>query len=127
MDSLTPTMNQQNVEYVRTLIDRATGDQPYFANSSDVMQVTTDMDHHPYTRWYRGVYYFPEPIIMEREAGYREPHNNCYTPSPIYEPDDVIDVCFEPACSTIFPCHTTNKRAISEKQNTNNVCIVKNY
>jgi len=131
MDELSPQMNQRNFEAVRALINRATSDQPHFANSQSVMGVVTDMDHHPYSRWYRGVYYFPDPIIMEREAGYREQKNNCYTPNPVYVPDKDPCTCFEPACSTIFPCYTSEKRRFKhlEEQNacTNNTCIVQHY
>lgn len=31
----------------------------------------TDMDHHPYTRFFRGVYDNPRPVVHSRHAGVR--------------------------------------------------------
>jgi len=78
MSDLTPTITQTNIESLRGEIQKKING-PYFANSTTVNKVITDMDHHPYTRWFRGVYYYPEPVIMEREAGWRPIQNVCYT------------------------------------------------
>jgi len=65
----------------------------------------TDMDHFPYTRFFRGQYESDNPHVFEREAGivvhdnksYRketQPYTNEYKPN----------FCFEAACSTRTPC-----------------------
>lgn len=103
MDELTAKHNEQSVEYIRKMIEMKTK-APYFANGNSVKNIVTDMDHHPYTRWYRGVYYYPEPIVMEREAGWRPLENSCYelTMPPIEPSEERL--CFEPPCGTVFPC-----------------------
>lgn len=102
---LTPKINQQSIESVRHEIAKKISSRPYFANGDTVDNVVTDMDHHPYTRWYRGVYYYPDPIVMEREAGWRSRRDLCYEViAPQVKSDDPHH-CFEVPCSTILPCY----------------------
>lgn len=104
MSQLTADINTYNIGNLRDEIKRKTSSYPYLANKNTAQGVITDMDHTPYTRWFRGVYYYPEPIIMEREAGYRPIRNSCYNlvaPPPVeQEPQH----CFEAPCTTIYPC-----------------------
>lgn len=44
----------------------------YFATGNTVKHTVTDMDCVPYIRFYRGQYLNPEPVIMDRAAGYRQ-------------------------------------------------------
>lgn len=131
MDHLTSQINQSNVMAVRELIARKITDEPYFANDESVMRVVTDMDHHPYSRFYRGIYYYPDPVMFEREAGYREQEDPCYKAGYTCGDDKPPEMCFEPACSTIFPCYTKERPAFVdmavENAVTNGICIVKNY
>jgi len=145
MDNLTPEFNTQNVNYIRKQIEQKTSDRPYFANNNTVTHTVTDMDHHPYTRWYRGVYYYPEPIVFEREAGYRRLENNCYNlsiPSEVGrgalatsrggsgsgrggspDPDPQLPLekpndprhCFEAACSIQYPCYPEYLQKFADK------------
>ena len=105
MSDLTAKLNQQSIESVRREIAKKITSRPYFANADTVDNVITDMDHQPYTRWFRGVYYYPDPIIMEREAGWRPIRNSCYglvmPPQENPEPHH----CFEAPCTTTFPCY----------------------
>lgn len=78
MSDLTANINRHSVESIREEIKKKISG-PYFANSQTVNNVVTDMDHHPYTRWFRGVYYYPDPIVIEREAGWRPLDNRCYS------------------------------------------------
>lgn len=125
---LTPMMNERSVEQVRGLIKQKTSDHPYFATNQSVLPIVNDMDHHPYTRWYRGVYYYPDPIVMEREAGWRKQRNACYDinipPQKVHRPNH----CFEAPCSTIFPCYPEYLTKFSDRENLdvmiNNACIV---
>ena len=90
---------------------------PYYALRKDVTNITTDMDHFPYKRFYRGVYYKDEPIVFDRKAGYKVKHNSCYKAS--YDCiSDKPDLCFEVPCSTVFPCHVVfDKKEIDVMSN----------
>lgn len=102
---LTSQINHDNIEFIKKSIEKKISDNPYFANKNSAMKIVTDMDHHPYHRWYRGVYYFPEPIVMEREAGWRKIQNDCYDLVIKREPEKQPNHCFEAPCSTTFPCY----------------------
>ena len=125
---LTPTLNHNSIETIRAQIAKKISNNPYFASGETVDSVITDMDHHPYTRWFRGVYYYPDPIVMEREAGWRPRQDSCYNviipPQPPLDPHH----CFEAPCSTIFPCYpkSTTKYADQDSLDSmiNNSCIV---
>lgn len=104
---LTPFINEQNVQNIRAQIARKKGYNPYLATVEESSDVLTDHDTFPYPRWYRGVPTSSQPIVAEREAGWRPRHDNCYrvlksagvptVPYPTH--------CFEAACSTTFPCY----------------------
>jgi hypothetical protein len=47
------------------------GHEPHFPDGKNIKLVLTDMDHHPYRRFFRGVYWKPVPVIHSRYAGYR--------------------------------------------------------
>ena len=83
-------INKSNINSIREQIKRKKGDKPYFATQKEAMSVTTDYDVFPYPRYFRGVATSSEPIVAEREAGYRDRHDNCYVPNP------TID--FQPPC-----------------------------
>jgi hypothetical protein len=102
--------NDLNVQSVREQILHKNSNIPYFATGSTVKNVVTDMDHFPYTRWFRGIHDFPEPIVAEREAGYRKPENRAYAARIPIEPDEPNRLCFQPACSTVYPCYADEKR-----------------
>lgn len=75
----------------------------FYANNLDVGYTVTDMDHFPYTRFYRGEYQSPEPVIFNREAGYRFVSQRCYDTQPEFA-TPYPNYCYESACSTIYPC-----------------------
>ena len=64
----------------------------------------TDIDTFPYPRFYRGVYQLSEPVVMEREAGWRQRHDMCYEPTRVYEVEQP-KYCWQVPCSTVFPCN----------------------
>lgn len=105
MSDLTPKLNQQSIESVRNQIAMKISSRPYFANGDTVDNVITDMDHHPYSRWFRGVYYYPEPVVMEREAGWRPRRDACYEVIAPSQPPMEPHHCFEAPCTTTFPCY----------------------
>lgn len=94
-----------NVQSVRKMIERKNSPHPYLPTRGSVHNVITDMDHFPYTRFFRGVSYFPDPIVFEREAGWRNTHNNCYSPSCPPSNLPYPNHCYEAACSVVYPCH----------------------
>ncbi len=128
MDSLTARLNEQNIETVRKGIARKNGTQPYLANNKMVTNVVTDQDHFPYSRWFRGVYYFPEPVIAEREAGWRPRHNSCYDLVVPPMEEKVPNHCFQAACSTIYPCYPEYLTKYADNDTLdgllNNSCII---
>lgn len=126
--SLTPDMNEKSIEHVRAMINKKNNNNPYFATQSTITPVMTDMDHHPYTRFYRGVYYYSDPIIFEREAGWRQQHDSCYEVNIPQEQEKQPQHCYEAACSTIFPCYPQYLTKFADRENldvmVNNACIV---
>ena len=124
MSRLTAEMNERSIETIRKQISKKTSDRPYFSSGNIVSNVVTDMDHQPYSRWFRGVYNYPDPVIMEREAGFRQIEDQCYTVSvPPHAPEE-HHLCFEPACSTVFPCNPEKYDNRSNMDRFNKLCIV---
>jgi hypothetical protein len=120
---LTARLNDTSIEAIRKGISKKISSSPYLANNNTVRSSITDMDHQPYDRFFRGVYYYPDPIIFEREAGFRPLNNTCYKTAQQLKPDEEPLHCFEAACSTIFPCRPSPEK---EKLETSihNECIV---
>ncbi len=93
-----------NISNVKEQIAKKKENKPYIATSEQ--QVLTDYDIFPYTRYYRGVSTSSEPIIADREAGWRPINHERYKKDII--PDHVStkpNICFQAACSTFRPCH----------------------
>jgi len=126
MSDLTPKINQHSIESVRQQIAKKIS-KPYFANNQTVDNVITDMDHHPYSRWFRGVYYYPDPIIMEREAGWRPRQDACYEVIAPYQRTPDPQHCFEAPCTTTFPCYPKYLTKYADREALdvmiNNACI----
>lgn len=126
--NMTPEINQHSIESIQAMIKRKQQSQPFYANAESVQHVITDMDHFPYNRFYRGVSYFPEPIIMEREAGWRERHDKCYDVIVPNTPSPLPNHCFEAPCSTVYPCYPEYLQKFSDREQLNvmlnRACIV---
>lgn len=120
--NLTARLNETSIESLRGAISRKISPMPYLANNNSARRIVTDMDHQPYGRFFRGVYYYPEPIIFEREAGYRPINDICYRSVSHPEKDEEPEHCFELPCSTILPCRPNSKEKIDTILN--NECIV---
>ena len=103
--SLTEQTTNNNISSVRNQILMKKGPYPHYGTSTQANSILTDMDHFPYTRFYRGIYDSPNPVVFEREAGWRPQRDSCYK-SNSYKPKNTYpNHCFESACSTIYPCH----------------------
>jgi hypothetical protein len=82
MDKVT----EKSITYVRECIAKKNNySKPYYCRQGEAMNVVTDMDHFPYSRYYRGIYSNPNPIVMDREAGWRNHDDECYKPKYEYE------------------------------------------
>lgn len=94
-----------NLTNIQNLIAKKVADTPFYPTVADAKSVITDVDHFPYTRFYRGVYNSNVPIFHDRQAGWRVRQDGCYTSQnkPVLENPQPLG-CFQPPCSTIFPC-----------------------
>ena len=109
---------RNNIEWVRQGIQNKiayAGTVP----GSNLAPILTDMDHFPYTRYYRGMVSCDKPRVFDREAGRRQWRDEMYTDlTPPIKPVE-YQGCFQIPCSTILPCvvqDTTFKRPL-------NICI----
>ena len=83
---------------------------PYQSFANDVKHVLTDMDHFPYTRFYRGQYNDAQPHIYGREAGYHPLQNSEYIHHNTYAVQKHESPTQVP-CTTVLPtklCHRTS-------------------
>lgn len=118
-------ITDQNISAVRAQI--AMKNSPYVYAPS-ITPILNDMDHHPYTRYYRGVYYHQNPVIIERETGWRSQREDCYNVQIPHKKDKEPHHCFQHACSTVFPCYPEYLEKESDKPLfdtlLNNACVV---
>lgn len=136
--SLTEQVNDSNVSSIQNQIRMKTQSAPYFGTFNEAESIVTDMDHFPYTRFFRGVYNSSQPIVFEREAGWRPQHDNCYKVGSLSNQVDnkcnqnttenYPNHCFETACSTVYPCYPSYLQKIADRDalnvQLNNSCIV---
>ena len=66
-----------NIDYIKEQIIRKKSTNPYFSTKDTIKGVITDNDHFPYRRFYRGKAESNKPIVMEREAGWRNVYDIC--------------------------------------------------
>ena len=93
-----------NVNIIRDQIEAKVNSKPFFASQNAVNLTITDIDTFPYPRFYRGIYQSSDPVIFEREAGWRQRHDSCYEPITTYDYKEP-KYCWQVPCSTVFPCH----------------------
>lgn len=86
---------------------------PYYATQESAQSILTDMDHFPYKRYFRGKYNEDNPILFEREAGFRPRRDKCYMHLSIPQPFKP-NYCWEYPCSTVLPCKD-DKKVVPEK------------
>lgn len=105
-------MTEQNIHTVRSQIDKKLSGYHY---APSIKPILNDMDHHPYTRYFRGVYYHPNPVIIEREAGWRPEKQPCNSLQIPPKKDRTPRHCYQNACSTVFPCYPEYLEKESDK------------
>ena len=69
---------QQQIEYKNRL------SIPYTPYASNLRHVHSDVDHFPYTRFYRGQFNDTRPHIWDREAGYHRLQDGAYDAHLLY-------------------------------------------
>lgn len=127
-ETLTSHITDDNIKSVRNLIKMKQSSDPFYATGNQVTNTITDIDHFPYTRYYRGVYNSSKPVVFEREAGWRPLHNGCYTANFPNKQDAYPNHCFASACSTVFPCYPEYQVRYADSEalaiQLNSACIV---
>lgn len=99
-----------NIEEVRKQITLKKGVLPFYGTANYAESTVTDMDNFPYNRFYRGVYYSSDPIVFDREAGWRSTYNKCYKQT-CYNTVQKPNICWQNACSTVLPCFPPKQEA----------------
>ena len=93
-----------NIDSIHYQIDHKLNyNVPYYATRESTQTIVTDMDHFPYKRYFRGVYYENKPVVMDREAGFRPRRDSCYTLNSVPSPNKP-NYCWEYPCSSVRPC-----------------------
>ena len=104
------------------------GHNPYYGTVDSAASVITDMDTFPYNRFFRGEYDSTNPIIFEREAGWRPVNNTCYANLHTSKPSPYPNHCFEGSCSSVYPCYPSYLTKIVDREalnvQLNKSCIV---
>jgi len=126
--SITNEFNSLNIDSVRKQIELKKGNKPFYGNANMATSVVTDMDNFPYNRFFRGVYNSSDPVVFEREAGWRPVQNNCYNTHATKQKDQYPNHCWESACSTVYPCYPEQMDRYSTRRDIhtqlNRSCIV---
>lgn len=124
---LTQSITDKNIAIVRGLIKRSQQSAPLYVTGDIPSSVITDYDTFPYPRWFRGVYDNSNPIVAEREAGYRILQSESYTDSKKKnETEAVLEHVFQTACTTIKPSFVLDPDS-HEGTKLNKTCIVQYY
>lgn len=113
-----------NENIIRNQITLKNLSSPYHATKCKANSVVTDVDHHPYTRFFKGQRDSHTPVVHEREAGWRPLRNECYNPIVDTHPDPYPDHCWETACSVGFPCRSCNVSRKAHDVQMRSQCIV---
>lgn len=99
----------ENISIIRSQINAKQSNTPHFVSINETQKIITDFDHFPYNRFYRGIYYSKNPIIIEREAGWRPLQNECYKPTFCFETPEYPNNCFEGSCNLFVQCQSSPK------------------
>lgn len=128
---LTQSITDKNIAIVRGLIKRSQQSAPLYVTGDIPSSVITDYDVFPYPRWFRGLYDNSNPIVAEREAGYRILQSESYMDSKKKnETEAVIEHVFQTACTTIKPSFVLDPdshEGTKFNKSINKMCIVQYY
>lgn len=86
-----------NNTYIAEMIERKISRTPFHPTEVDAEKVRTDMNHQPYTRFFRGKPYENSLVVFERESGYSQVdqqvfYRTCEPVEQIPEPRVSFDV-----------------------------------
>jgi len=119
------SIKEKKAEFIRKQIYMKNGFHPYEAVNTE-KSIVTNIDSFPYTGFFTGVYNLSNPVVFEREAGW-----TCIKHSNVNKSNDnksndkstYPNHCFEPPCSTVYPCYAKNPDKFSERNTQfNNAC-----
>jgi hypothetical protein len=111
---------QKNIDSVKMEIFYKNRNEPYIVEKS-IYNVQNDMDVFPYPRWFQGVPTDDRPIVSEREAGWT-PKNILHNRDKTEKKKDPLkpaNLCFQTACSVVYPCYAQDNAYIG----INRACI----
>ena len=93
---------RNNIEFIRSEIEKKNSDSPYVSTIRHPMNVITDYDVFPYQRWYKGAPHMDTAVHDMREAGWRIRNDACYQPTynAPKQPSVAKDFFFSSGCST---------------------------
>jgi hypothetical protein len=92
---------KKNIERIKNEIFLKNSNNPYYVNQT-IYSVRNEYDQFPYPHWYKGKADSEKPIISDREAGWIPKRHK----EPIKkEKEEPLEMCFQSACSTIYPCY----------------------
>ena len=123
-------INQRNIENIRYQINKKKCTDPYFSTSNTNVNVVTDYDQFPYSRYFRGEAKSSVPIIAEREAGWRPVNQECYDNeilnSTKKKNHDVENPkhYFQPPCSTVYPKYVNDNDISLSDIKLNENCVI---
>ena len=119
-NTLTPEINSLNIFSVRSQIANKNSSEPHYATAANARSILTDFDTFPYPRWFRGDYTSSEPVVAEREAGWRQRADPCYKVNPPPSDEGAYpNHCFEAACSTVYPCYPKHLSKWGDREDLN--------
>ena len=126
--NLSDNINHYNITNIRNEINKKNSTTPYTSTQEQGASAITDFDSFPYNRWYRGRVGVSDPVIIEREAGFRARKDDCYKFHSVNNNTvEYPNHCFETACSTVFPCYPQYFMKESDRKALNvilnNACI----
>ena len=104
-NTLTKKINTCNVNHIQAQIKSKQNYKPFLATTKDSVGAITDYDVFPYTRYFRGQILSTEPIVAEREAGWRIRRDWCYNPmvKNVSVGNPIANISFQMPDSTIIP------------------------
>ena len=131
MESLSDNINTRNIDNILYQINLKKGSIPYFGTSLNNMNVITDYDTFPYTRYFRGESESFIPIVAEREAGWRPRNEDCYNDNFKREKNqkkhhDIENPkhYFQPPCSTVYPKYVSENDISITDIKLNENCVI---
>ena len=122
MTTFTNELNHQNINSIRDQIRYKNNYcKPFYATEDNASACLTDQDTFPYPRYFRGEYDHEEPVVFEREAGWRPRQDRCYKLQCPGNRDFYPNNCFEGACSLVQPCYPEVLRTYEHQELLNQI------